>query len=150
MIKKFAIFIFGIIVAWVLIAIGANILHSVNHYIEEKNQNEENIIIDKAILEPKELPGEIINESSFKVLSVIMLPEGALVYGKSEYGAYSGTIYFLESDSFFAKHSELYDDKIINVPKGCVARMYGTYKYRTTDGRYKTVPKIRIEFENIK
>ena len=39
---------------------------------------------------------------------------------------------------------EFYDGQIVNVNKNEEVRMYGTYKYTTTDGILKTVPRIRI------
>lgn len=93
-----------------------------------------------------EEPGEVINERSFKVLQVVD-HQSALVYGKDEYGYYSGTLYLFQhslSDILYKKVSPLYDDQIIKVPKGKVVRLVGTYSYETMDNRYKTVPKVRM------
>ena len=90
-------------------------------------------------------PGEIINEKTFKVFQVYT-NFASLVRGKSgDY--YYGAIYLLVRDKstmFTEPGFEFYDDQIIKVPKGKVVRMFGTYKYTTRDGQYKTVPRIMI------
>ena len=80
------------------------------------------------------------DEKSVKVFQVIQSinNDQALVYGKDEYGAYYGTLYLLEYGGM------LYDGQIIKIPKGMVLRLVGKYQYVTTDGGYKTVPKVRI------
>lgn len=62
----------------------------------------------------------------------------ALVHGKDEYGNYYGMLYYLYD------YGETYDDEVIKVPKGYQVMRYGVYRYTTTDGTYKTVPKIKI------
>ena len=81
------------------------------------------------------------DEKSVKVFQVIqsVYNDQALVYGKNEYGAYIGTLYLLEYGM-----NMLYDGQIIKIPKGMVLRLVGKYQYVTTDGGYKTVPKVRI------
>jgi hypothetical protein len=83
--------------------------------------------------------GELINEKSFKVLQTAGF--GALVYGKDEYGSYYGMLYFLDNTG---NRTTLYDDKIIKVPKGKEVRTLGVHQYTTRDGRFKTIPVIRI------
>ena len=80
------------------------------------------------------------DEKSVKVFQVIqsVYNDQALVYGKDEYGAYYGTLYLLEYGGM------LYDGQIIEIPKGMVLRLVGKYQYVTTDGGYKTVPRVRI------
>ena len=80
------------------------------------------------------------DEKSVKVFQVIQSinNDQALVYGKDEYGAYYGTLYLLEYGGM------LYDGQIIKIPKGMVLRLVGTHRYITTDGGYKTVPKVKI------
>ena len=83
--------------------------------------------------------GKLINESSFRVFDVLSDSQ-ALVYGKDKYGYYNGVVYLLIDKV----DSEMYDDQIIEVPKGKVAKRHGIYQYRTRNGTYKTVPKIMI------
>jgi len=82
------------------------------------------------------------DEKSVKVIQVIqsIYNNQALVRGKDESGLYIGTLYLLENEL----PNTLYDEKIIKIPKGSVLRMSGLYRYITTDGGYKTVPKVRI------
>lgn len=81
------------------------------------------------------------DEKSVKVFQVIQSVNNdqALVYGKDESGAYYGTLYLLEYGM-----NMLYDGQIIKIPRGMVLRLVGKYQYVTTDGGYKTVPKVRI------
>lgn len=82
------------------------------------------------------------DEKSVKVLQVkqSINNDEALVYGKDEHGLYYGTLYLLKYDF----PNMLYDEQIINIPKGKVLRLSGMYRYTTTDGGYKTVPKVKI------
>lgn len=83
--------------------------------------------------------GKQINERSFQVFDVLSNSQ-ALVHGKDKYGYYDGVVYLLIDKV----DSEMYDDQIIEVPKGKVAKRHGTYQYTTRNGSYKTVPKIMI------
>lgn len=83
--------------------------------------------------------GKLINEKSFKVFQVLYNGQ-ALVYGKDEFGYYNGVVYLLID----RVDSDMYDDQIIQVPKGKVVKRHGTYQYATRNGREKTVPKIMI------
>lgn len=83
--------------------------------------------------------GKLINERSFQVFDVLSNSQ-ALVYGKDKYGHYDGVVYLLIDKV----DSEMYDDQIIEVPKGKVVKRHGTYQYITKSGNYKTVPKIMI------
>jgi len=87
------------------------------------------------------------DEKSVKVFQVIQSinNDQALVYGQDEYGHYLGTLYLLKNDLPTA----LYDDQIINIPKGKLLRLIGTYQYVTRDGVYKTVPKVIITNKDI-
>ncbi len=92
-----------------------------------------------------EIPGRIINEKSFEVFQVLT-PAVALVRGQIKGGYYYGNIYLLvnEFGLMNGSENEFYDGQIVNVNKNEEVRMYGTYKYTTTDGMLKTVPRIRI------
>lgn len=84
-------------------------------------------------------PGEVIKESSFKVIQV-WSPSEALVDGKG-HGTYSylGGVYLIvDLDGNF------YDDQIIKVSKGMEVRRVGTVRYRTRKEITKTVPVIRL------
>jgi len=83
--------------------------------------------------------GDIVNEKSFKVFDVLM-DHQALVYGKDEYGFYNGIVYLLIGE----EGATFYDDQIIKVEKNQSVRMNGTYRYVTTNGNQKTVPRIKI------
>ena len=88
-----------------------------------------------------EKPGEVIEVKSFKVFQVLD-KDAALVNGVSheEYDIYSGTVYLLTNDG--GKY--YYDDEVIKVPEGKVARQIGIYQYQTQSEFEKTVPIIQI------
>lgn len=92
-----------------------------------------------------EKPGRIIDEKSFKVFQVLTKTV-ALVRGQSEGGYYYGNIYLLvdKSSQILDPDFEFYDGQIVKVNENEKVRMFGTYKYITTDGMHKTVPRIRI------
>ncbi len=83
--------------------------------------------------------GDVIDESSFEVFQVIS-EDAALVHGKSEYDSYLGAVYLLTNGD--GKY--YYDDEIVKVPDGKVARQVGIYQYQTKSDFGKTVPIIQI------
>ena len=84
-------------------------------------------------------PGEVFSETSFRVFQV--LDKGvALVSGNTKYGTYSGITCLLIN-----KEGKLYyDEEIIKVTQGKVARQMGIYQYQNRDDMTKTVPIIMI------
>ena len=85
-------------------------------------------------------PGDIVPEKSFKVFQVLE-KSAALVNGNSEYGdLYMGTVYLLTND----EGKYYYDDEIVEVPDGKVARQVGIYKYPTKNEIEKTVQIVKI------
>ena len=88
-----------------------------------------------------EKPGDVIEVNSFKVFQVLY-DDAALVHGKSHknYDIFSGAVYLLTNES--GKY--YYDDEIVEVPAGKVARQVGIYQYKTMSDFEKTVPIIQI------
>jgi hypothetical protein len=88
-----------------------------------------------------EKPGDVIEVKSFKVFQVLD-KDAALVNGATheEYDIYSGAVYLLTNKD--GKY--YYDDEVINVPEGKVARQIGIYQYQTKSEFEKTVPIIQI------
>lgn len=86
-----------------------------------------------------EEPGEAFSETSFKVFQV--LDKGAaLVSGNTKYGTYGGITCLLIN-----KEGKLYyDEEVIKVTQGKVARQMGIYQYQNRDDMTKTVPIIII------
>lgn len=88
-----------------------------------------------------EKPGDVIEVKSFKVFQVLD-KDAALVEGSTheEFDIYSGAVYLLtnEDGKFY------YDDEVIKVPEGKVARQVGIYQYETESKFEKTVPIIKI------
>ena len=91
-------------------------------------------------------PGDTMEIKSFKVFQVID-KDAALVYGSSQidisgssFNMYNGAVYLLVNED--GKY--YYDDEIIEVPDGKVARQVGIYKYSTKNDFEKTVPIVQI------
>lgn len=87
-----------------------------------------------------EQPGDIIPAKKFEVLQVV--PNGALAKSEdTQFGvsSFTGPIVLFLSDG----QNTYYDDEVITVPKGKVARQIGTYQYETRMG-YKTVPIVQV------
>ena len=84
-------------------------------------------------------PGEILNDKSFNVFLVVA-KDAALVKCKSEYDMYLGTTCLIMN----RERKLYYDDEIIKVPQGKVARQMGVYQYPNREGMIKTVPIIEI------
>jgi hypothetical protein len=84
-------------------------------------------------------PGEIFSETSFRVFQV--LEKGAaLVSGNTKYGTYGGINCLLIN-----REGKLYyDDEIVKVPQGKVAKQVGVYQYPNREDMIKTVPIIMI------
>jgi hypothetical protein len=85
-------------------------------------------------------PGEVIESPSFEVFQVID-ESVALVHGKGDsYSFHTGAVYVLTND----EGKLYYDDEIVKVPEGKVARQVGIFKYRTPADFEKTVPIVKI------
>ncbi|MCH5309254.1 MAG: hypothetical protein J1E58_05270 [Prevotella sp.] len=80
-------------------------------------------------------PGEAVKEKSFEVFQVIE-DNAALARGESVYGA----VYLLINN----EGKYYYDNEVIEVPSGKVARQIGRYQYQTKSEFGKTVPIIEI------
>ena len=88
-----------------------------------------------------EKPGDVIEVIAFKVFQVLG-EDAALVNGATheEYDIYSGAVYLLTNED--GKY--YYDDEVVKVPEGKVARQVGIYQYQTKSNFGKTVPIIQI------
>jgi hypothetical protein len=84
-------------------------------------------------------PGDVVECKSFKVFQVLA-KDAALTHSNSEYDLYMGPICLIvnNNDEYY------YDDQIVKVPKGKVARQVGIYRYVTRNDMLKTVPIIMI------
>lgn len=128
--KKWLIFGGGVLTGIVLTFLFAFIF-SVNH----SNTNDGATWFEK--------PGDVIDVDAFEVFQVIG-EDAALVYGKSrEFSSmevFSGAVYLLTNEG--GKY--YYDDEVVRVPNGKVARQVGIYQYQTKSDFGKTVPIIQI------
>jgi hypothetical protein len=85
----------------------------------------------------------MIEVDAFEVFQVLS-EDAALVHGKSrEYSSreiFTGAVYLLtnEDDKYY------YDDEVVRVPEGKIARQVGIYRYQTKSEFGKTVPIIQI------
>lgn len=92
-----------------------------------------------------EKPGDEIEIKAFKVFQVLG-EDAALVNGQSHEDldigieVYTGAVYLLTNED--GKY--YYDDEVVKVPEGKVARQVGIYRYQTESKFEKTVPIIQI------
>lgn len=144
--KKWMIFVIGL-VAGFAIAFLIDLLGGKDSSEPQKKEKVEAKAEKEPEPEPEEddgitffdEPGEILNDKSFKVFQVVA-KDAALVKCKSKYDMYLGTTCLILN-----REGKLYyDDEIIKVPQGKVARQMGVYQYPNRDGMIKTVPIIEI------
>ena len=88
-----------------------------------------------------EKPGDVIEANAFEVFQVLS-DDAALVHGQSyeDLEIFSGAVYLLTNED--GKY--YYDDEVVRVPEGKVARQVGIYRYQTESKFEKTVPIIQI------
>lgn len=92
-----------------------------------------------------EKPGDVIEVRAFKVFQVIA-ENAALVSGQSQEDldigleVFTGPVYLLTNED--GKY--YYDDEVVRVADGKVARQVGIYQYQTKSDFGKTVPIIQI------
>ena len=134
--KKWMIFVLGIFVG--IIVMGFIDILKITSNEPENNETEVIDEKDDGVTMFDE-PGEVFSETSFRVFQV--LDKGvALVSGNTKYGTYSGITCLLIN-----KEGKLYyDEEIIKVTQGKVARQMGIYQYQNRDDMTKTVPIIMI------
>ena len=87
-------------------------------------------------------PGNEFSAPSFEVMQVLASNVALAHSGETEYGrtTYYGTLVLLIGD----KNTHFYDDQIVEVKSGQIARHIGTYQYQTKMEMRKTVPIIKI------
>lgn len=116
--KKFLIFIIGVIVGVALTFLGLFLVRAAD--------DNNTIWFDK--------PGEIINKSNFTVIQV--LDDSAALAMDDEYEA----IYLFVND----EGKYYYDGEKVRVPRNKKLRQVGIYKYPTNKLNVKTVPIVQI------
>ncbi len=130
--KKWMVFVLGVLVGIIAMAF-IDILKMDTGGAGSKNNEE----YDGVTMFDE--PGEIFSETSFEVFQVID-KGAALVTGNGKYNLYTGTKCLLIN-----KEGKLYyDEEIVKVPKGKVARQVGIYQYPNREGMTKTVPIVMI------
>lgn len=134
--KKWMVFVFGVIVGIIIMGFIDILKISSN----EPENNETEIIDEKNDgVTMFDEPGDVFNETSFRVFQVLA-KDAALVSGNTKYGTYGGITCLLIN-----KDGKLYyDDEVIKVTQGKVARQMGIYQYQNRDDMTKTVPIIMI------
>lgn len=122
--KKWLIFIGGVVTGMVLTFVFALIF-----YLNYSGLDDRTTWFEK--------PGDVIDIEAFEVFQVLS-EDAALVHAQSY--RYSGTVYLLTND----EGKYYYDDEVVKVPEGKVARQIGLYQYQTKSEFSKTVPIIQI------
>lgn len=83
-------------------------------------------------------PGEVIETQSFKVFQAIT--EGAALAHAEDDGLYMGVTCLLKDD----EGKYYYDQEIVEIPEGKVAKQVGIFRYETAAGLSTTVPIVKI------
>lgn len=139
--KKWILYLVGLVTGIVLsLVVSFFIKESPNKMVKTETQKVAEIEHkkkDNIILFDE--PGEIFEEKFFQVFQVLS-NNAALVYALStEFDTFHTTFFiYNREDKFY------YDNEMIRVPKGKVARQMGIYQYPGTDSILKTVPIIEI------
>lgn len=120
--KKYLILIIGIALGFVIGVFGVPLWNE-SFYVSQRNDFQKN--------------GKAVNVESIEVIEVYENGQ-ARVNGKDD--SWHDMEYLLIDRA----ESELYDGLIIKVPKGKIVKMHGTYRYTTSKGRVRTIPKIMI------
>ena len=139
--KKWMFYLGGLVTGIVLsLVVSFSIKESPNKMIKTKTEKEAQIEHEKKddVTYFNE-PGEIFEETKFHVFQVVAKNAALVTAMTSELDLFGTTfaIYNREGEYY-------YDNEIITVPKGKVARQMGIYQYRGNDGIIKTVPVIEI------
>lgn len=133
--KKWLVFVLGVVTGFVLTIVIAFILNmnaSNNSGSINESANNDGLNYFKE-------PGDIIETKSVEVFQVLA-EDAALVRCESEHEMYLGPICLIVND----EGKYYYDDQIIKIPEGKVARQVGIYQYPTRNEDVKTVPIIKI------
>ena len=132
--KKWLIYLAGIVTGVIITILFAYIFAS-------RNSSGNDIADDNLTMFDK--PGEKVESDAFKVFQVIA-DDAALVMGKNtEIGdieIFKEPVFLLINDD----NKYYYDDEIVRVPEGKVARQIGIHRYETKSNIEKTVPIIQI------
>jgi len=134
--KKWLIYLAGIVTGVIITLLFAYIFAS-KYSSDDTNLSEDDefTYFDK--------PGEKLENDAFKVFQVID-DDAALVMGKNkEIGdieIFKEPVFLLINDD----NKYYYDDEIVRVPEGKVARQIGIHRYETKSNIEKTVPIIQI------
>jgi len=143
--KKWLFLIGGVVMGVIFTLVITIIANSEdNTTVDEVNNTTQ--VNNTSFFDEDETPGEILNVKSFKVFRVYNQAE-AFVHGQDNDGYYIGTVYLLRykiEDLVLKKVSPFYEGQIINVPKGKVARLFGTHRYFNNEGYYRSFPVVRI------
>lgn len=140
--KKWVVYLLGVLTGIVLTfgfaIISNSMMGSSDNEVIETEANAEEESNDGVTL--FKTPGDVIEGRSFKVMQVVA-KNAALVSGKAEDSSlYYGTVCLILND----EGKYYYDEEIIKIPNGKVARQVGIYQYPNRDGMMKTVPIIKI------
>lgn len=138
--KKWIVFLLGFVAGCILtilalVVIGYAMNTTTNTVTEENADYYPGLILF-------EQPGEEFSAQSFEVMQVLSSNMALAHSGENEYGrtTYYGTLVLLIGD----ENTHFYDEQIVEVKQGKVARHIGTYQYENRREMLKTVPVIKI------
>ena len=134
--KKWVVFLLGLFLGCILTVLSLIAISKVADTVTEETANH---IPGLNLFEE---PGDEFSASSFEVMQVLASNVALAHSGENKYGrmTYFGTLVLLIGD----ENTHFYDDQIVEVKSGQVARHIGTYQYETKMEMQKTVPVIMI------
>lgn len=128
--KKIMLFILGVITGAALLFLVAKAYPEVINLAEEEGFPNCEYFED----------GEILDVESFQVINVVEDNAAIAINFRDPVGLLTGLAYLLVGED----GTTFYDGQTVEVPKGCVVRMKGTYKYLNTELKDKTIPMVMI------
>lgn len=137
--KKWVVFLIGLVAGCILTILSLVVIGKAMATTDTVTEETSSSVPGLNLFEQ---PGDEFSAPSFEVMQVLATNVALAHSGENEYGrtTYFGTLVLLIGD----ESTHFYDDQIVEVKSGQVARHIGTYQYETKMEMQKTVPVIRI------
>ncbi|MBE6314152.1 MAG: hypothetical protein E7079_04280 [Bacteroidales bacterium] len=138
-IKKWVVFLLGLVAGCILTILSLVVISKAMTTTDTVTEETANHVPGLNLFDE---PGDEFSAPSFEVMQVLASNVALAHSGETEYGrtTYYGTLVLLIGD----ENTHFYDDQIVEVKSGQVARHIGTYQYQTKMEMQKTVPVISI------
>ena len=137
--KKWVVFLLGLVAGCILTILSLVVISKAMTTTDTVTEETANHVPGLNLFDE---PGDEFSAPSFEVMQVLASNVALAHSGETKYGrtTYYGTLVLLIGD----ENTHFYDDQIVEVKSGQVARHIGTYQYETKMEMQKTVPVISI------